>query len=110
MELIWARLHAAMPELGDGVEVIETVTPQTFYETTRRKFGMVGGLCASGASVSEYSLRTIFPNVFLVGDTVSSVPDLAGISESAKAIADIVKNPSRHGPRRKTALFARRLH
>jgi len=91
LELVWARLHTAMPELGDEVEVIETATPQTFYETTRRKFGMVGGLCASRVSVvSEDNFRTIFPNVFLVGDTVSSSPGLAGISESAKALADVI--------------------
>ncbi|PYS65112.1 MAG: hypothetical protein DMF74_04790, partial [Acidobacteria bacterium] len=91
LELVWARLHTAMPELGDEVEVIETATPQTFYETTRRKFGMVGGLCASRVSVvSENNFRTIFPNVFLVGDTVSSSPGLAGISESAKALADVI--------------------
>jgi phytoene dehydrogenase-like protein len=109
LELVWTRLHAAMPELGDSVEVIETATPQTFYETTRRKFGMVGGLCSSGVSFGwEDSFRTIFPNVFLVGDTVSSSPGLAGISESAKAIADIIRNPSR-GSRRRSILFARRL-
>jgi len=91
LELVWARLHTAMPELGDEVEVIETATPQTFYETSRRKFGMVGGLCASRVSVvSEDNFRTIFPNVFLVGDTVSSSPGLAGISESAKALADVI--------------------
>ena len=91
LELVWARLHTAMPELGDEVVVIETATPQTFYETTRRKFGMVGGLCASRVSVvSEDNFRTIFPNVFLVGDTVSSSPGLAGISESAKALADVI--------------------
>lgn len=91
LELVWTRLHAAMPELGDSVEVIETATPQTFYETTRRKFGMVGGLCSSRVSfVSEDSFRTIFPNVFLVGDTVSSSPGLSGISESAKAIAEVI--------------------
>ena len=91
LELVWTRMHAAMPELGDDVEVIETATPQTFYETTRRKFGMVGGLCASRVSVvSEDNFRTIFPNVFLVGDTVSSSPGLAGISESAKALADVI--------------------
>ena len=99
-----------MPELGDSVEVIETATPQTFYETIRRKFGMVGGLCSSGVSFGwEDSFRTIFPNVFLVGDTVSSSPGLAGISESAKAIADIIRNPTRRGSRRRTILFARRL-
>ena len=32
LEILWSRLHAAMPELGDSVEVIETATPQTFYE------------------------------------------------------------------------------
>ena len=91
LELVWTRLHTSMPELGDEVEVIETATPQTFYETTRRKFGMVGGLCASRVSVvSENNFRTIFPNVFLVGDTVSSSPGLAGISESAKALADVI--------------------
>jgi len=92
LELVWTRLHAAMLELGDSVEVIETATPQTFYETTRRKFGMVGGLCASRL-FSEDSFRTIFPNVLLVGDTVSSSPGLAGISESAKAIADVIRKP-----------------
>ena len=109
LELVWTRLHAAMPELGDDVEVIETATPQTFYETTRRKFGMVGRLCDSRASfASENSSRTIFPNLFLVGDTVSSSPGLAGISESAKAIADLIKSPIRQRSRRKTGLFARR--
>jgi phytoene dehydrogenase-like protein len=111
LELVWTRLHTSMPELGDSVEVIETLTPQTFYETTRRKFGMVGGLCASNASlVSEDIFRTVFPNVFLVGDTVSSSLGLAGISESAKAVADVIRNPSRHGSRRPTTLLAGRLH
>src|SRR6266568_3537026 len=110
LELIWSRLHTAMPELGDFVEVIETATPQTFYETTRRKFGMIGGLCSSGVSFdAEDSSRTIFPNVFLVGDTVSSSPSLASISESAKAVADVIRNPSRQGSRRKTILYTRRL-
>src|SRR5437870_11262618 len=36
LEEFWTELHAAMPELGDSVEVIETATPQTFYEGTRR--------------------------------------------------------------------------
>lgn len=30
---VWSRLHAAMPELGDSVEVIETATPRTFMRT-----------------------------------------------------------------------------
>src|SRR5205807_6682237 len=42
LEFWWPRLHRALPELGSGVELIETATPQTFYEMTRRRFGMVG--------------------------------------------------------------------
>jgi len=37
LESLWMRLHAAMPELGDSIEVIETATPRTFYEDTRRE-------------------------------------------------------------------------
>ncbi|HEX9917549.1 MAG TPA: FAD-dependent oxidoreductase, partial [Pyrinomonadaceae bacterium] len=44
LEACWERLHAALPELGAGVEVIETATPRTFYEQTRRKLGMTGGI------------------------------------------------------------------
>src|SRR5574341_813078 len=42
LEKCWALLHAAIPALGNRAEVIETATPVTFYETTRRKFGMIG--------------------------------------------------------------------
>ena len=73
LERLWPHLHAAMPELGDGIEVIESATPRTFHETTRRKLGMVGGLCSTPermASQSQFG-STIFPNLFLVGDTVS---------------------------------------
>jgi hypothetical protein len=54
------KLHAAMPELGDGVEVIETATPRTFYESTRRKFGMVGAPAGQAEALSQ--LVTPFPN------------------------------------------------
>jgi hypothetical protein len=72
LEGCWARLHAALPELGAGVEVIETATPRTFYEQTRRKLGMVGGipqtLAHSGANA--FTHRTPFPNLYLTGDTI----------------------------------------
>lgn len=90
LESLWARLHAAMPELGDSVEVIETATPRTFYENTRRKLGMIGRPGASlkmpGAEVQF--ARTIFPNVFMVGDTASSGLGMAGASHSASDLAD----------------------
>jgi phytoene dehydrogenase-like protein len=90
LESVWSQLHTAMPELGDSVEVIESATPRTFYDNTRRKLGMVGqprgSLSISGAEVG--SGQTIFPNVFLVSDTNSSGFGLAGVSESAFALAN----------------------
>src|SRR5437764_9650525 len=41
LEELWARVHSALPELGAGAEVIETSTPRTAYERTRRRLGMV---------------------------------------------------------------------
>lgn len=87
---VWSRLHAAMPELGDSVEVIETATPRTFYENTRRRLGMIGrpgGSLTMPETEVQFG-RTIFPNVFMVGDTICSGPGLAGVSHSALALAD----------------------
>ena len=96
LESLWSRLHSTMPELGDSVEVIETATPRTFYENTRRKLGMVGRPWSSAEfSFAERQFgTTIFPNVFLVGDTVSSGLGIAGVSHSASILADVLCGPS----------------
>jgi C-3',4' desaturase CrtD len=90
LEATWERLHGALPELGAGVEVIETATPRTFYETTRRKLGMVGGipqtLDASGAHA--FTHRTPFPNLFMVGDTTFPGNGLAAVTQSALIVAN----------------------
>lgn len=92
LELLWSRLHSTMPELGDNVEVIETATPRTCYENTRRKLGMIGRPCRSPESTGaeEQYRATIFPNVFLVGDTVCSGLGIAGVSDSASILADVL--------------------
>ena len=95
LEVIWSRLHTAMPELGDAVEVIETATPQTFYETTRRKFGMIGHLSASFDGPKGDFFRTHFPNVFLVGDTVNRGLGIAGVSESSLALTNVIASVRR---------------
>ena len=91
LDSLWSRVHAAMPELGDSVEVIETATPRTFYENTRRKLGMVG---RPGGSLKipepNESGTTIFPNVFLVSDTHSPVSGLDGLSQSALHLTDLL--------------------
>jgi phytoene dehydrogenase-like protein len=92
LESLWSRLHSAMPELGDSVEVIETATPRTFYEDTRRKLGMVGrpSTHLKMAGPSELS-TTIFPNVFVVGDTGSAAAGLHGVSQMALHLADLLR-------------------
>lgn len=87
LETVWSRLHVAVPELGDGVEVIETATPQTFYQDTRRKFGMIGRPNPTNPALHA----TPFSNLFLVSDTVSTGVGVAGVSELALRVADLVQ-------------------
>jgi C-3',4' desaturase CrtD len=91
LESVWNRLHGAMPELGDGVEVIETATPQTFYDLTRRKLGMVGGLPVTPERFwpinSPY--QTSFPNLYIISDT--RLPGgVAGVTRGAQTLANFL--------------------
>ena len=87
LEAVWSRLHASMPELGDAVEVIETASPQTFYETTRRKFGMVGRPDYS-AGVLPPSLAKPFPNALIVSDTTTGGFGAASVAEAGLHLSD----------------------
>jgi phytoene dehydrogenase-like protein len=88
LESLWGRLHSAMPELGDAVEVIETATPRTIYETTRRRLGMIGSaLGASNPAARPFGI-TRFRNVFMVGDTACIGIGLEGVARSALALVD----------------------
>ena len=82
LELLWSKLHVALPELGDSIEVIETASPRTCYDQTRRKLGMVMGVERTvGRHLVEHS--TSIPNLFIVGDTVTSSPNLTEVAQSA---------------------------
>src|ERR1700754_2610304 len=87
LERFWTKLHAALPELGSGIEIIETANPRTYYDQTRRKLGMVMGLQFSKIP----SPQTVLPNLFVVGDTVSPFPDLSSIAQTALSLVDILK-------------------
>lgn len=89
LERCWQQLHAAMPELGDRIEVIETATPRTYYDNTRRKLGMVGGVGQSLAVSGSNSVthRTSLPNLFIVGDTTFPGNGIAAVSHSALIVA-----------------------
>jgi len=84
LERCWQQLHAAMPELGSDIEVIDTATPRIFYDLTRRKLGMVGGLVprASEFWLAGPSYQTFLPKLFLVSDTTTPW-GLEGLTRSA---------------------------
>jgi len=87
LEEIWSRLHRAAPEIADSAEVFETTTPQTFYESVRRKMGMVGSPTPAGAGHSS-----CFDNLFLIGDTVSDRIGVAGVANGAYHLAETLTN------------------
>ena len=96
LEALWSRLHAALPELGSGAEVFETATPRTFYERTRRRLGMVGGLARTPdllAGPHALTHKTAVPNLLLVGDTVFPGAGLAPVTHSALVAADELAPP-----------------
>ncbi len=84
LEHFWTRLHAAVPELGGDIEIIETANPRTYYDVTRRKLGMVMGVESTGPAIG---VQTFLPNLYMVGDTVSS-PHLDAVVESAMILAE----------------------
>jgi len=97
LRTLWGRVHAALPELGAGAEVFETATPRTFYERTRRRLGMVGGVGQSldlfGANAPTH--RTHIPNLLMVGDTVFPGNGLAAVTHSALIAANELAPPAR---------------
>ena len=87
LEHFWNRIHAALPELGSDIDVIETANPRTYYDSTRRKLGMVLGI-DEAISVSH---QTSISNVFMVGDTVSSEPRVDVVIESAGSLVRTIR-------------------
>lgn len=91
----WERIHAAMPELGAGVEVIETATPRSFYDYTRRRLGMVGGIGQSldVFGFNSFTHRTALPNLYMVGDTTFPGQGVAAVTQSALIVANEIAPP-----------------
>jgi hypothetical protein len=80
----------AMPELGGDIEVIDTATPRTTYDLTRRKLGMVGGLAQTSATVdlNLMNCQTSLLNVFRVGDTSCMGGGIAAVTHAARLLAN----------------------
>lgn len=95
LERFWTKLHGSLPELGSDIEIIDTANPRTYYDQTRRKLGMVMGLSTSfqsGLPSAEIrSPRTFLSNLYIVGDTVSPLPDLSSVAQTALSVADAVR-------------------
>jgi C-3',4' desaturase CrtD len=95
LEECWQRIHRCMPELGGSIEVIETATPRTFYERTRRKLGMVGGV---GQSLDVFGMnslphRTPIENLYMVGDTTFPGQGVAAVTQSGLIVANEIAHP-----------------
>jgi phytoene dehydrogenase-like protein len=92
LEAFWAIIHRALPELGAGIEVLETANPRTFYDLTRRKLGMVRGTkqVPGRFGLDSMTYQTSLPNVFMVGDTVFPGAGLAAVSHSALIVANAI--------------------
>jgi len=91
LEICWQRLHSAMPELGSQIEVIDTATPRTFYDQTRRKLGMLGGVSPTPNSfwLNHASYLTSLPNLYIVSDTTYP-GGIAGLTLSAYNLANAI--------------------
>lgn len=87
LEVVWQRIHTALPELGDGIEVIETSSPLDCYELTRRKLGMISWPRNQGTALPSDG-ATFLDNLFVVGDTAGSALGLSGVTQSALALAN----------------------
>jgi phytoene dehydrogenase-like protein len=85
LEKIWSRFHAAAPDVSDAAEVFETATPQTFYESVRRKMGMVGSPMPLVQDASTH-----IETLLMVGDTVSQRLGLAGVAAHALLVASLI--------------------
>ena len=91
LEQVWTRLHEALPTLGADIEIIETANPRTFYDLTRRKLGIVLGIDPStrpAGNAEQLGHETSLPNVFMVGDTITTTATLDAVVESALALAN----------------------
>ena len=93
LEAWWQRIHTALPELGGEIEVIESESPQTFYERTRRRLGMAGGVAQlmssfGAAPFIPFNHKTPIPKLFMVGDTTFPGQGVAAVSHSALVLAD----------------------
>ena len=86
LERVWQSLHRSIPELGDDIEVIDTVTPLACYDSTRRKLGMVG--TTPSLLSDDLPHATSLENVFMVGDTNLSCASIAAVTRSALALAN----------------------
>ena len=91
LEAFWSKLHQSMPEFGSDLEVLETATPKTYYEQTRRKLGFVLGY-RQPSRVEPKAYAPVIPNLFMIGDTTGDGhPSLDSIALSALQLANTLQ-------------------
>lgn len=97
LESVWTRLHASLHELGAGAEVMETSTPRTVYELTRRRLGMTGTTPRTPHALLStlQTHKTHIHNLYLTGDTVFPGNGLAPTTHSALIVANEIAPPGK---------------
>ncbi|HSE25838.1 MAG TPA: FAD-dependent oxidoreductase [Pyrinomonadaceae bacterium] len=91
LEVFWNKLHQSIPEFGGDIEVLETATPKSYYEQTRRKLGLVMGY-RQPASASSNPISQLLPNLFMIGDTATDgIASLESIALSALQLANTLQ-------------------
>jgi phytoene dehydrogenase-like protein len=89
--VFWNKLHQSIPEFGGDIEVLETATPKSYYEQTRRKLGLVMGY-RQPASASSKPISQLLPNLFMIGDTATDgIASLESIGLSALQLANTLQ-------------------
>lgn len=78
------QMERALPNIREGIEVMMSGTPKTFYNFTLRAGGTVGGLPQTRryANFRAPSHRTDIAGLFLAGDTVFPGQGLLGVTVS----------------------------
>jgi phytoene dehydrogenase-like protein len=83
-ERVLRQVERALPDVRQGIEILETGTPRTFFRYTRRAGGTVGGFAQTPerANFGAPSHRTPIRGLFVAGDTVFPGQGLLGVTVS----------------------------
>lgn len=92
VESLLQAAERVIPNLRQGLEVLESGTPWTFERYTRRPFGMVGGVPQTPRTSNLFAVsrHTSLPGLYLAGDSVFPGQGTIGVTLSGMLVAETV--------------------